>query len=256
MSIPILFSARQQIYDWARSHYPNEICGAILASREPVLLDNLAPDPENYFVLPPQFHQLNDVACVFHSHTNGNPEFSLQDIACAKEIGEYDWYLVCVDDRESSVENVAEDYIVVNPKKRRDIPYIGRNFRYGLADCYALCREYYLNEFDIILNDYPRSKEDEWMRPDFNMFGAENLKREGFKLIEDDSHKVGDFLVMQLANALHPNHLAMMLEPGRLIFIHHLAYQLSKREVWDGYFAKHTVSRWRHQDVMQGQASR
>ena len=96
MSISIPLLLRQKFYDHARDVYPQEACGLFTLKSETVILsENLANDPIDNFVMSPQF--LEKVAAeedgqivIVHSHTNGNPRFSSQDVQCAKEIEEYD----------------------------------------------------------------------------------------------------------------------------------------------------------------------
>tara|TARA_Y100000310_G_scaffold154728_1_gene154230 strand:+ start:2058 stop:2411 length:354 start_codon:yes stop_codon:yes gene_type:complete len=67
----------------ADSQHPNECCGIVTTDFEYVPYRNIAPDPENYFVLDPIafVDHPNDCWAIFHSHPDqDNPLPSENDI--------------------------------------------------------------------------------------------------------------------------------------------------------------------------------
>ena len=69
--------------DHANSQHPKECCGIITTDFEYVPYKNLAPDPENYFVLDPIafVDHPDDCWAIFHSHPDqDNPLPSENDI--------------------------------------------------------------------------------------------------------------------------------------------------------------------------------
>ena len=41
---------------------------------------------------------------------------------------------------------------------RGDAPYLGRDWVYGIHDCYSLMRDFYRRELEIVLDDFPEEK--------------------------------------------------------------------------------------------------
>ena len=244
--IPLSISGRQQIYLAARSQFPNEACGVILNNTMVIALDNFSPTPEYNFVLPDSIYQMQGITHIWHSHTNGNQNFSLHDIRVALEIGEWDWYLVSITDNTITLNDAAEDYLDV--RSRMSAPYIGRAWRYGYFDCFSLCRDFYRRELGIELDDFRRDEDEEWMSAGFTKF-TDNMERQGFIKFDGRSLKKGDFLLMQLGGAPQPNHIAVMTDER--IFMHHLAGHLSRRDIFGGYWQKSTVSAHRHQEIIR-----
>lgn len=246
MTIPLPLTLRQQIYELARSQFPNEACGVILNKNSCVALDNLSSTPEHNFVLPDSVYQMQGVTHIWHSHNNGNPNFSLHDLRVADEIGQWDWYLISITDPSMALDDAAEDYLDV--RGRGDAPYIGRQWRYGWHDCYSLCHNFYRRELGIKLDDFQRDEDEEWMGAGFTKF-ADNMEKQGFIKIDGQLLKKGDFLLMQLGGAPQPNHIAVMTDER--VFMHHLAGHLSCWDIFGGYWQKHTVSYWRHNKLIE-----
>lgn len=75
---------------------------------------------------------------------------------------------------------------------------------------------------------------------------VDNLPNEGFKPIPVEDVQPGDLILMQLGSPL-PNHAAIYL--GDQIILHHVQNRLSSRDVYGkGYYAKNTVSGYRHEN--------
>lgn len=247
--IPLSISGRQQIYLAARSQFPNEACGVILNNTKIIALDNLSPTPQHNFLLPNSIYQMQGVTHIWHSHTNGNPSFSLHDIRVALEIGEWDWYLVSITDDTIALGDAAEDYLDV--RSRDSAPYIGRQWRYGWDDCGALVRDFYRREYNINVPDFDRGEEYEWQEAFFRIFTQDNLCSIGFVRIEDKNLRKGDLLAMQLQGAPNPNHVGIVCEinNGQILFLHHLCDRLSGRDIYGGYWQKHCPAIYRHQSL-------
>jgi cell wall-associated NlpC family hydrolase len=61
--------------------------------------------------------------------------------------------------------------------KAFELPYVGREFVFGVVDCYTLCRDWYNREFGLNLNDYDR-RDKFWLRGE-NLY-LDNFAKEGF----------------------------------------------------------------------------
>ncbi|XKE45760.1 NlpC/P60 family protein [Halomonas organivorans] len=94
-------------------------------------------------------------------------------------------------------------------------PLVGRGFRHGVTDCYALIRDYYLLEHGIALPEFPRAWE--WWRHGQDLY-RDGFPRAGFRRIEPEEARPGDMFFAQLRSPV-PNHGGVLLEGG--LALHH-----------------------------------
>jgi cell wall-associated NlpC family hydrolase len=123
------------------------------------------------------------------------------------------------------------------------MPYLGRPYCAGVFDCYSLVRDFYKREFQIDLGQYPYVLEDG--RMGHTLF-VEKYEKEGFEKLVRQEPKRGDVFILQM-NASGPNHVAVYL--GDEIILHHAIGRLSRRDVYGGYWAKHTTHHLRHKGL-------
>lgn len=226
----------QQIIDYAQSQEPHECCGfVVLRGGEKYFLpyDNIAADPENYFEIAPEDYlraeSQGELIALVHSHPNGEPRLSVADLftqmAC-----QLDFWLVC-DGKIYTFPQIA--------------PLIGRTFDYGVTDCYTLFQDFYR----LAGGTLPDMAYDEnWWEDGLDLY-LDNMERGGFqRLAADEPLQVGDVILIQLG-ANVANHAAIYL--GDQMVLHHAPKRLSKRDLYDGYWLKHTHSIWRHQQWQQ-----
>ena len=223
----------QQIINYALKHEPQECCGfVVFKGQEKIFLpcENIADDPENYFEISTNdwllAHQYDGIVAVVHSHPEGEAVLSTADRQMQVQSG-LDWWLVC----DGQI------------KQFRNVPHlVGRDFEHGIMDCYTLFRDAYMLA-GLDLPDFER--EDGWWTSGENLY-LDNLTKQGFHRT-DDGVKVGDVILMQVG-ANVPNHAAIYLGKWHQV-LHHSPNRLSKRDLYDGYWFKHTHSIWRHKDV-------
>lgn len=236
MSLPP--TIKKQILVHSVDSYPNECCGLIIVVKgrkryRPC--KNLAETPDEHFILDPLDYaaaeDLGEVVAVVHSHPKSNPAPSQADrVACEKS--GLPWYIV---------NPLTEQWGYCEPEGF-ELPYVGREFSFGIVDCWTLVRDYYQREYGIALHDYDR-RDGFWLRGE-NMY-VDNLPNEGFRPIPVDDVQPGDLILMQLVSPL-PNHAAIYL--GDQIILHHIQNRLSSRDVYGrGYYANNTVSGYRHE---------
>lgn len=115
-------------------------------------------------------------------------------------------------------------------------PLLGRRFRHGVTDCYALIRDYYREELGIGLIEFPRNWE--WWLNGGDLY-RDGIKPAGFRVIDESEARPGDMWIAQLRSPV-PNHGGVLLERG--LALHHPSArdpvdpaQLSRRE---------PISRW------------
>jgi hypothetical protein len=128
-----------------------------------------------------------------------------------------------------------------------EAPLVGRVHCWGTLDCWTIVRDWYARERGIELINLPRAP-NFWKRGE-NILG-DNYKRAGFtEISEDEPLEVGDVILMQTGDSLFPNHVALYI--GDDIILHHAENRLSSRDVYGGWYKKHTVKVVRY---AQGQA--
>lgn len=123
----------------------------------------------------------------------------------------------------------------------------GRRFtEIGDKDCYALCMDFFNDNFGIKLTNYARPAD--WQSAHTDLI--RNLyERDGFEMITEWKAKdlrPADVLALMISEP-NPNHLAIYL--GNDEIIHHLYRKLSRREPFSGVWRNHTAFILRHPDV-------
>jgi proteasome lid subunit RPN8/RPN11 len=108
-----------------------------------------AATPDEHFVLDPadyaDVEDQGEIVAVVHSHPVTPPQPSVAD--------------------QVSCNATGLPWVIVNPKteawggctpKDFELPYVGREFAFGVVDCYALVRDWYRREFGVVLADFAR----------------------------------------------------------------------------------------------------
>lgn len=215
----------------ARAEFPREACGLVVVKRGRrvyVPCTNSAKTPEDHFSIAPEefaaAEEQGEVVGVFHSHPNASAEPSTADLQACNASG-VTWHILAL---PSGVWKTVEP-------KTTSMPLYGREFVHGSCDCYGFVRDWYAQELGIALADGTR--EDEWWKKGQNLY-LDRYEKWGFELVKDGSLQVGDVLLMQVLSNV-PNHAAIYL--GGDVIGHHLYGRLSGRDVYGGYYKKHTT---------------
>jgi proteasome lid subunit RPN8/RPN11 len=221
------------IMEHAISESPRECCGLIVADQY-VPCRNVSESPCEQFSICPEdwvtAEELGEIMIIVHSHPYANPQPSPADRA-ACEISGLPW-------------------LIVNPQTGEQVSFepegyqaelIGRPFVYGVHDCYSLVLDFYQRELGITLKHYPRDDRWGWWKQGEDLY-AERFAECGFVSVE--TPEPNDLILMQVESPV-ANHLAVYL--GDNIMLHHIMGQLSRREVFGGYWQKHTVKFLRYQ---------
>ena len=195
---------------------------------------NLSMNNNQCFILDPEDYvkadNLGEIIAIVHSHPITPPEPSEADrVSC--EHSNLKWY-------------------IVNPKTEKwgycepcgfKPPLRGRQWVWGLQDCYSLVRDWYKQEKNIELLDYERpvTPEEFIKNPVFEKY----LPSRGFRLLNPNERLLnGDVLAMSIfGNGL--NHVAIFLNGDVL---HHLTDRLSCIEPYSEWLLKCTGGRYRY----------
>lgn len=230
----------------AIAEFPRESCGLIVArgkSQEYFPCKNAALTTSEHFVITAgewdAAEDIGKVTGVVHSHPNETSRPSDADKA-ACEISKLPWFILSVYkniDKEGSPPEVHSESAIA--PSGWVAPLLGREFSFGILDCYTLIKDYYLQEMNIVLPDIKR-KDKFWERgEDLYM---KNFKKFGFSVVEGPVLP-GDVIIMQI-RATQANHAGVFLGDvegtGSNLFLHHMYGQLSTRDIYGGYWAEHT----------------
>ena len=221
----------------AKEQDPKESCGLLLNVRGKeryYSCRNLSISSYQEFILDPEDYvkadNTGEIIAIVHSHPVTPPTPSQADkVSCEKS--NLPWYIV---------NPKTEQWAYLEPCGYK-APILGRQWVWGITDCWSLVRDWYKEEKKIELRD--------WDRPvtleDFNkdpMF-EKCAWRTGFrKLRPDEKLENGDLLFMSiLGNGL--NHVAIFLNGDVL---HHLSDRLSCIEPYSEWLLKCTGGRYRY----------
>lgn len=219
---------------------PREACGLVVIKNGRVSYtrcSNVAVDPTVDFVISPndiiRAEVNGSIAAVVHSHPYALPKPSEADRVKCEESG-LPWIIV----------NYPNGDMAAIEPTGYEAPLEGREYHYGVLDCYTIIRDYYKRFLGINLPDFDRPHQ--WWDRGMNLY-MDNYKKAGFVGIEQNELKVHDLILFQ-HNAIVPNHSGIFI--GDNMFLHHFMGRLSSRDIFDGYWRKIAVRFLRHGSLM------
>ena len=120
-------------------------------------------------------------------------------------------------------------------------PLIGREYEFGVRDCFEVVRDYYKTQ-DI---DLPKRAlfEDDWWDRGLNYFCTDYIASWGFK--EVTGSLLPNDLIVFTMGAKVGNHCGVYL--GQDVFLHHAYERLSCRENLYPIWQKHITGVYRHE---------
>jgi len=220
--------------------FPKEACGFIIGvgNKERYFsAKNIAEPAEEYFIIDPvSYADAEDTGVIIgicHSHPNEGCEPSEADrVAC--ETSNKPWHIL------SWPGNRLHSW----EPSGYEAPLVGRQFSYGILDCCTLLRDYYKKELNI---DFECSSgQDGWWDKGENRY-LENYEEQGFvKILDENDIKKYDVFLIKLVSPV-PNHAAIFIGNDRIL--HHVYGRLSNREIYGGYWRKHTTHHLRHKSL-------
>ena len=221
----------------AKEQDPKEACGLLLNVRgkeKYYPCKNLSISCFQEFIIDPEDYvkadNTGEIIAIVHSHPVTPPTPSQADkLSCEKS--NLPWYIV---------NPKTEEWAYLKPCGY-EAPILGRQWVWGVTDCWSLVRDWYKEEKKIELKDWerPLSVEDFNKDPLFERCALST----GFRKLEaDEKLQNGDVLLMSiLGKGL--NHAAIFLDGDVL---HHLSDRLSCIEPYSEWLLKCTGGRYRY----------
>tara|TARA_R100001440_G_scaffold28426_1_gene46052 strand:+ start:900 stop:1598 length:699 start_codon:yes stop_codon:yes gene_type:complete len=229
---------KESALNHAKEQDPKESCGLLLNIKGKERYHpcrNLSTNNQ-YFILDPEDYVKGDkrgeIIAIVHSHPFTPPVPSQADKVSCEHSG-LSWHIV---------NPKTEEWGYYEPVGYK-APLLGRQWVWGITDCWSLVRDWYKETKNIELRD--------WERPttleDFNkdpMF-ERCAWRTGFRKLRPDEQLInGDLLFMSIFGK-GLNHVAVFLN-GEVL--HHLTDRLSCREPYSAWLQKCTGAKYRYAD--------
>lgn len=192
----------KQIRQEAIAAYPNEAVWLITPG-ECRQVRNIHDSPEKSFSVAPADTAAamgRGLLAVVHSHPKGFAAPSESDMR-GQVSSAVPWGILTTD-------GVGASEVVWWGRGAPKAPLIGRGFRHGVTDCYALVKDYYESELGILLPEFPRSWE--WWKNGDDLLLA-GFAKAGFSRIGAGEAAPGNMWFAQVKSPV-PNHCGLLLE--------------------------------------------
>lgn len=237
----------KQAINHARSEWPNESCGFIVDSKY-VSLKNVHEEPLHDFRISNEDYlkYTDDIECVMHSHTHDSRN-SYSGRHCSsidmkqQVVTAVPWGIVNL-----RMGNYESHWFWGDQLPVQD--YIGRPFHYGAYDCYSLIRDFYRQEYNILLPLAPRDW-NFWQKGK-NLFGRylePKFKSGEFSIVGSWKElQRGDCLLFKLDISKVWNHSGIYIGGNKIM--HHMDGKLSKRSLLNNQLPYIDIM-IRHRDV-------
>lgn len=221
----------------AQQEFPKEACGLLVVVKGKQKYwpcRNLSEAATDYFQLDPADYaaaeDAGEIIAIIHSHPASRPQPSMADQVACNRSG-LPWYIVNPLTGEWA-EALPNDY---------QPPLIGREYCYGVMDCWSCVRDWYKQEWDLDLPDWDRPPLEEWeAAPMFEQL----YEQAGFRVVSAREMQVGDALLMSIQSKTL-NHVAVYI--GDQYVLHHLSRRLSSRDLLGEWLLKCTGKVLRHE---------
>ena len=221
----------------AQQEDPKESCGLLLnikGKERYFPCRNLSMTNHQCFIIDPEDYvkadNLGHIVAVVHSHPITPPCPSQADkVSC--EDSNLPWYIV---------NPKTEQWGYCEPCGYK-APILGRQWVWGITDCWALVRDWYKEELGITLRDWKRpSTPEEFLK---NPMFEKCAEATGFRVLNSNEKlQNGDLLFMSILG-IGLNHVAIFIDGDVL---HHLTDRLSCREPYSEWLLKCTGKRLRY----------
>lgn len=200
---------KYKIKELAEINKPKEICGLIFKSGD--LIDiypcqNISLNKEKHFELNPFDYlkavEKGKIIGIYHSQENSEPSFLDYSVSLGHNL-----YSLIYSYKDKNFIEINKDSI----KYRK---YIGIPFDINKENCFTLSQKFYLNEYNIKINNYFISED--WFEKNPNIINN-NYDKEGFLPVELNKIQIGDAIIFRFKNS--GIHIGIYI--GSNMFLHH-----------------------------------
>lgn len=219
----------------AKNQDPRESVGLLINKRGKKIYlpcQNNSDDNDSFILNPNDYLSASnqgEIIAVIHSHPRTPPIATQAD--------------------KISCENSGIPWYIVNPKTEKwgyyepcgyKAPLLGREYVWGITDCWSLVVDWYKEEKKIDLKDWQRPTPEEFRK---NPMFESHAWRTGFRELRvEEKLQNGDLLFMSILG-LGLNHVAIFIDGDVL---HHLSDRLSCKEPYNAWLLKCTGKRLRY----------
>ena len=172
------------------------------------------------------WYTVAEVAAIVHSHPGYSANPSMADRAQCEASG-LPWVIV----------GLPSGHLVELAPSGWSAPLEGREFHFGVLDCYTLVQDWYHRTWGLVLPDFERA-DGFWERGEH--LYRNGLAEAGFVVSPTREPQVGDGLLMRVNSPEVDNHAAVYLGEGMML--HHLWGQPSRVERWDWPWQRRTTA--------------
>jgi len=226
----------QSIQEHFEKEYPREGCGVIgiiKGKKKWFPCTNVALEDENFIMSSSEYlsiKQRADIFAIVHSHPDASNEASQHDIDCCNALG-VPYYIFSFPDMELNI---------IEPTKRA-YPLIGREYEFGVKDCFEAVRDYLKLQNIEIPARIPF--EDNWWDRDLNYFTDEMAEKWKGKKVNLQELEKNDVLIFKVKHEV-PDHCGVFL--GNDVFFHHAENRLSCRENLYPFWVEYLIGAYRY----------
>lgn len=228
------------IKDHAEKEFPKECCGILIVFKgrlRYIPCTNMSTTNNSQFSISSEEYMaaedLGEVLAIVHSHPQGSSQASQADLVGC-ENSALPWIIFSWPQGEFNIINPS-GYVA---------PLVGREYHYGILDCQSIVADYYKDKFNITLSTEPHPPEGWWDKGENRFF--DGYIAAGFIVV--DKPKAGDVVFMRVGSSQVANHVGVLLEDGSIL--HHQYMKLSSKDVYGGWYRKHTVYFMRHRSLI------
>ena len=225
-----------EIEEHFKKEYPREGCGIVAIVRgkkEWFPCTNIAENDNDFIISHKEYLDVRkryDIVAIVHSHVEQSNAPSEHDINSCNALGiPYHIY-----------SYPEMDLNILEPEKNF-YPLIGREYKFGVTDCFEALRDWLLQEGIEIPKREPF--EERFFEEQLDYFSEEYIMNWNHKKITGPPKK-DDVLIFQI-NSVIPNHCGVYL--GEQIFYHHATGRLSCRENLHPFWMKYLVGIYRYE---------
>lgn len=230
---------KSQIKDYSKHLIPNEGCGLLIDVAEKYLTffpcKNTSEEPTKHFLLDQRDYlkasKCGSVKALVHSQ----PHSDFSELDKLNSAGHNIYSIVyCW---------LNDEFFCLDPRNLELNKYVGKEFCIGKSDCFSLIREYYKNELNIEIFDYPRK--DGWYQENPKII-RQQYQTQGFIAIDIADIKKNDVIMFAFTSA-EPMHFALYLGGNQIL--HHERNLLSNIEFLSESYKKKIIMVVRHKTL-------